>query len=537
MNHKKAIIIGAGPAGLTAAYELMVRSDIKPVILEQSSYMGGLSRTVNYKGNRIDIGGHRFFSKSDRVMNWWLARMPLERNARSGSSINLTCQQKSKQLDVEQIGPDPEKENLVMLLRHRKSRIYFAKKMFNYPISLTLDTVKKLGLKRIIRIWLSFLKATILPIKPVKNLEDFYINSFGKELYKLFFKDYTHKVWGIDCSQLSSEWGAQRTKGLSLSSVITHFFKRLISPSKDIRQKTTQTSLIEQFLYPKFGPGQMWETVSHDLLKYGAKIHTHHCVDKINVLNNRVISVEAINTLNGERLTFDGDYFFSTMPIKDLVKHMNCSVPSRIAEIASGLIYRDFITIGLLVSKLNISDATNDGQKLISDNWIYIQEPSVKLGRLQIFNNWSPFMVSDPTKIWLGLEYFCNEGDELWSLADKELMELAIGELSAIGIIENSAVNDATVIRMAKTYPAYSGTYDRFPELQDFLDSIPNLFLIGRNGMHKYNNQDHSMLTAMVAVDNILSGRADKKNIWQINTEMEYHEIKKFTEKSLPSCR
>ncbi len=523
MKNRKAIIIGAGPAGLTAADEFLSKSDIKPIVIEKSNYMGGIARTVNYKGNRIDIGGHRFFSKSDRVMKWWLDKLPLQK-LNSASNQSISYQQAKRTITTSGNGPDPSKEDKVMLLRQRKSRIYFARSFFDYPISLTMDTLSNLGITRTIRIIVSYLKSILTPIRQVHNLEQFYISRFGKELYRTFFKDYTEKVWGVPCSKISAEWGAQRTKGLSLTKAALHFLKQLLPVKSDIHQKSTETSLIERFLYPKFGPGQLWESVAKEALNRGAEIHTGFNVKTIHLKNNLVESIEAVNIETGESKTFSGDFFISTMPIKELINSFYEKVPENIREIANGLIYRDFITVGLLVKELKISNAHEAGKKLISDNWIYIQDPSVKLGRLQIFNNWSPYMVANPDTVWLGLEYFCNEGDELWSLTDEQLKKLAIEELASIGIIENSKVEDATVIRMSKTYPAYFGTYDRFPELRAYLDNIENLFLVGRNGMHKYNNQDHSMLTAMITVENIINGKKEKDNIWQVNTEMEYHE-------------
>jgi len=519
---KKAIIIGAGPAGLTAAYELLCRSDIIPIVLEKSSVMGGISRTVNYKGNRIDLGGHRFFSKSDRVMNWWLQHLPLEKKASGSQSI--TYQQQSREIAVGGAGPDPQNTDEVMLLRKRKSRIYYLRKFFEYPIQLTRNTLAQLGLVRTLRIGFSYLRSMLFPEKEVVNLEQFFINRFGRELYLTFFKDYTEKVWGLPCNKISAEWGEQRIKGLSITKAILHFLKPWAKKHSGLAQKETETSLIEQFMYPKFGPGQMWETVSRKVTQMGGEILTGFDVSAIHCENERVRAVSATDD-QGRTQRFEGDYFFSTMPIQELIRAVDAPVPANVREVSDGLLYRDFITVGLLVKKLKISQS-NGSRQLIDDNWIYIQEPDVRAGRLQIFNNWSNYMVADPEHVWLGVEYFCYETDELWKKSDQEMAALAKEELDHIGIIDRNDVLDSTVIRMPKTYPAYFGTYDRFEELRKYTDGFENLFLVGRNGMHKYNNQDHSMLTAMVAVDTIVSGSTDKAPIWKVNTEMEYHEQK-----------
>jgi len=518
-----AIIIGAGPAGLTTAFELLERTGIVPIVLEAEDYVGGISRTAKYKGNRIDIGGHRFFSKSDRVMEWWLARMPMQQLQPGQATISY--QQKSRNLAAGP-GPNPETSDAVMLLRPRKSRIYFLRKFFDYPITLSLDTIKKLGLPRMAKIGFSYLRAMLFPFRPEKNLEEFFINRFGRELYRTFFKSYTEKVWGERCSAISAEWGAQRVKGLSILGTLKHIAGKLFRKRTDISQKGTETSLIEQFLYPKFGPGQMWETVAAEIIRRGGRIVHYQRVSRIHSSAGRITDIEAVDSRTGETTTYRGDWFFSTMPVKNLIRAMGGAAPTAVREVSDGLIYRDFITVGLLLDGLKVHENTPQGRQLIRDNWIYIQEPDVRLGRLQIFNNWSPYMVADRSKVWLGLEYFCYETDDLWRMSDKELIELGGRELEKIGIIDRAAVLDATVIRMPKTYPAYFGSYDRFEEIRHFVDRIANLFLLGRNGMHRYNNQDHSMLTAMVAVDNIVAGVSDKANIWAVNTEQDYHEAK-----------
>ncbi len=523
-RQKTAVIIGAGPAGLTAAYELLTRSDVKPIVLEKSSYMGGISRTVNYKGNRIDIGGHRFFSKSDRVMDWWLQHMPPADPSAAGQTI--AYQNRQREVPA---AATPANADAVMLLRERKSRIYFLRKFFEYPITLSAQTLRNLGLVRTIKIGFSYLWTALFPPRHVDNLEQFFISRFGNELYLTFFKSYTEKVWGVPCHEISAEWGAQRIKGLSITKTVMHMLKKTFSRARDIRQKDTETSLIEQFLYPKLGPGQLWEVVAEKIKALGGEIITEFDVDKLHADGNRLVSLSGRDKA-GNRRDFAGDYFFSTMPVQELINSLDAPVPVDVREVSDGLQYRDFITVGLLLNRLTVVDKDNP-KTLIKDNWIYIQEPDVTAGRLQIFNNWSPYLVRDPNTVWIGVEYFCYETDAMWKLSDADMAALAKQELERIGIIRQSDVLDSTVIRVPKTYPAYFGTYTRFDEIRAFVDRFENLFLVGRNGMHKYNNQDHSMLTAMTSVDNIIAGRTDKSNIWAVNTEMEYHEEKEGAEK------
>ena len=503
---KTALLIGAGPAGLTAALELQRKTGIRPILVEASHEIGGISRTVRYKGNRMDIGGHRFFSKSDRVMQWWQQIMPLVEDAQSAAA-------------------NPEENDLVMLVRQRQSRIYFLRRFFDYPIRLTADTLRKMGLFRTIRCGISYMRSAILPQREEKTLEDFLINRFGRQLYLTFFKSYTEKVWGVPCHEISAEWGAQRIKGLSLTSVVKHFLKKTFSRNKssDLAQKGTETSLIEKFLYPKFGPGQLWEHVADQIRENGGEIHFGITIDHILTDGNRIVGVEGRNQTGG-RIRFDGDYFFSTMPVRDLIQAFGETAPEDVKKVSDGLIYRDFITVGLLAKTLTVQEA--DGSPL-RDNWIYIQEPDVTVGRLQIFNNWSPWLINKPNKVWIGLEYFCYETDPVWKLSDEAMTKLAIDEVARIGILKADDVEDAHVERVPKTYPCYFGSYDRFDDIRRFTDSFENLFLVGRNGMHKYNNQDHSMLTAMTAVENIVAGVTSKDNLWSINTESEYHEEKK----------
>ena len=527
-QQKIAIIAGAGPAGLTAAFELLKRTDIQPLVFEKSGDIGGISKTVNYKGNRIDIGGHRFFSKSDRVMEWWLNILALEKT--QDQQFTIQYQNKTRDINTQNFHVATENDgDQVMLVRNRLSRIYFLKKFFSYPVTLSIETLKGLGLVRSTKIFFSYVAAQLNPIKNEQSLEDFFINRFGKELYKTFFKDYTEKVWGIPCNQISAEWGAQRIKGLSIRKAIAHALKSQKSADNNIAQKDVETSLIERFLYPKLGPGQMWEEVARIVEEKGGVVQLHSEVVKLHQEGDQIVGVTIRNNETGEEKRLECDYFFSTMPVKQLMASMSVPPPVEVQKVAQGLLYRDFITVGLLLNKLKIRRDKNQpesSENTVLDNWIYIQEHEVKVGRLQIFNNWSPFMVADPNHVWIGMEYFCNEGDELWNMEDEKLKSFAIDELAAIDIIRKEDVLDSTVLRMEKAYPAYFGTYNNFELIKNYTDKISNLFLVGRNGMHKYNNSDHSMLTAMVAVDNITEGRFDKSNIWAVNTEQDYHEEK-----------
>ena len=520
---KKAVIIGAGPAGLTAAYELVKRTDIKPVVLEKDSLVGGISKTVNYKGNRIDIGGHRFFTKSDRVMTWWQNILPI--NTEGTEDITINYHNKNSQIKPQNTG----KGEKVFLVRNRKSRIYFLRKFFDYPISLSINTLKGLGVLKTLSIAWSYLIIRIKPIKPEITLEDFFVNRFGKTLYETFFKDYTEKVWGVSPSKISRDWGAQRIKGVSITKVFKDAFVKMIKKDTTLEQKNTETSLIEKFLYPRFGPGQLWEEVAEQVKSAGGTLETNCKVVKVHAKNNFIHSVDIENTQDGTIKNFHGDYFFSTMAIKDLVNALDLKPPKEVRAVANGLIYRNFITVGLLIKNLSDSGKQKlyEQSKLVNDTWLYIQERDVKVGRVQIFNNWSPSMVKDPVNTtWIGMEYFCDENDDFWKTSDEELMGLAKTEISKISLVGKENIIDSVVIKMEKTYPAYFGTYNQLEVIKKYINNFENLFLIGRNGMHKYNNQDHSMLTAMIAVDNIISGTKSKDNLWEVNTEGDYHEKK-----------
>ncbi len=509
---KTAIIIGAGPAGLTAAYELLKRTDIIPVIIEQSQFVGGISKTYNYKGNHIDLGGHRFFSKSDRVMDWWLDILPLQKITDSAGII-IPYHNKEQLMGLQEKAPDPERSDKVMLLRKRLSRIYYNRRFFDYPVKLNGNTFSNLGIIKMMAIAFSYFRATIIKRKPELTLEDFFINRFGKKLYETFFKDYTEKVWGVPCNKISADWGAQRVKGLSAFKAVMHAIGSIFR----VRKSKVETTLIEQFLYPKFGPGMLWQNVADEIVKGGGKIIFNAKAETVHTEGKQIKGLTWINKENGKPEYSDCDFAFSTMPVKDLIAGWQGDVPADVKETAAGLVYRDFISVGLLFSSL---------KKDLPDNWIYIQEPDVKMGRIQVFNNWSPYMVKDKNNFWLGLEYFCNEGDEMWTMPDDKMLGMASSELEKIGIADKTCLLDGVVLREAKTYPAYFGSYNNFDLVKNFTSGFENLFLIGRNGMHKYNNQDHSMLTAMIAVDNIISGISDKKNIWDVNTEQDYHEEK-----------
>lgn len=502
-SKKEVVIIGAGPAGLTAALELVRRSDIRPIIVESSHEIGGISRTVVHNGYRMDIGGHRFFSKSDWVMNWWQSILPVTDEGGVADG------------------------NKVMLIRNRLSRIYFLRKYFDYPIKLSLKTLSNLGPWRVTKIGYSYALAMMFPRKPERSLEDFLINRFGRELYLTFFKDYTEKVWGAPCHTISAEWGAQRIKGLSILKAVRHALTKALQRDS-IAQKDTNTSLIEKFMYPKLGPGQLWEEVARQITAAGGTILFGHQAKAIRLLDGDVSEVVVRNTASGTEHSLKADSVISTMAVRDLIAGIDPPPPSNVCEIARNLPYRDFITVGMLLKKMKRNPQSESSQQnqLPPDNWIYIQESDVRIGRLQVFNNWSPYLVADSHKVWLGLEYFCQEDDDLWTLTDAEMKRLATDELERIGMIDPIDVEDAHVVRVPKTYPAYFGTYARFGEIRAFVDAIPNLFLVGRNGMHRYNNQDHSMLTAKLAADRIMENRTDKDEIWNVNIDDEYHEEK-----------
>lgn len=464
---KKAIIIGAGPAGLTAAWEMLKRTDILPVILEKSKETGGISKTINYKGNRMDIGGHRFFSTSERVMSWWNNIMPAQEEGDSSDKV--------------------------MLVRKRLSHVYFLRKFFTYPVTLSMETLRKLGIFRTIAILFSYLKAQLFPRKTERSLEDIIINQFGKTFYETFFKDNTEKIWGVPAYEIPAA------------------------------QKDEITNHTEQFLYPKYGPGQLWEEVTRQIQEMGGIIYLQHEVKYIHTEYDGVTSVTAVNCANGEALHLKADYFISTMPVKELIAGIAGPVPPKVKEIAAALPYRHLITVGILLKRLSYQDKhTGEWKALkLDDIWIDIREKGVMTARLLLFNNWSPFMVKDPDTVWVGMEFYCNQSDEFRKLPDAEIEALAIREFEKMGLATAANVLDSTVLRVKRAYPDWFRAAEHFEKVRAYTDTLENLFLIGRNGMHKYDTEDHSVLTAMVAVDNISAGIKSKENIWAATTKQE----------------
>lgn len=527
-NKQSVVIIGGGPAGLTAAWELAKdggseRYDV--TVLEATKQFGGISRTVRHNGNRMDIGGHRFFSKDDRIMDWWKNVLPLQ-GAPSYDDKKL-----GRHHDLEPGGPDPEKTDKVMLKRHRVSRIYWNHHFFDYPISLSWNTLKALGFRLTMVAGFSYLKSVFHKL-PEDNLENFYINRFGRKLYSMFFAGYTEKLWGRAPKEISADWGAQRVKGLSIMGVLKNAVQKMLPKKRDSHE--VETSLIEEFWYPKLGPGQLWETVEANCREVGVNVITDAKVVELDQRDGRLSSVVYLDA-EGKKVSLEADEVISSMPIKDLVNAVKASpqsAPKDMAEIANGLPYRDFVTVGLLVKKLRIRNTTDTptlgNPPIVPDCWIYVQDPGFKVGRLQMFNNWSPYLVKDvDDTVWIGLEYFCEEGDDFWNLSDEKATAFAVDELTRMGIINGPQdVMDSHRERVPKAYPAYFDTYDRMPELVEWLDSFGNLYCVGRNGQHHYNNQDHSMATSMEAVDNIRTGRTSKTNVWNVNTEKSYHEEK-----------
>ena len=537
-DKQSVVIIGGGPAGLTAAWELIKdggadRYDV--TVLEETHEFGGISRTVKHNGNRMDIGGHRFFSKDDRIMDWWKNTLPLQ-GAPSYDDKKL-----NREHDMEPGGPDPEVEDKVMLKRHRVSRIYWNKHFLDYPISLSVGTLKAMGFKLTMVAGFSYLKSMVHKL-PEDNLENFYINRFGRKLYSMFFEGYTEKLWGRHPSEISADWGAQRVKGLSIMGVLKNAFQKLLPKKRD--NSEVETSLIEEFWYPKYGPGQLWETVESNCENAGVKVVTDAKVIEVRQQNGHISSV-VTEAADGTRTEWNADQFISSMPVKDLVEAIDAAgvdteaaatgskaAPEAVTEVAEGLPYRDFVTVGLLVNHLKLENTTDiptlGNPPIVPDCWIYVQDPGYKVGRIQVFNNWSPYLVKNvDDTVWIGLEYFCEEGDTFWNMSEEDAVKFAISELMRMGVIEKPEdVLDSHRERVKKAYPAYFDTYDRSDEVIDYLDGFGNLYCVGRNGQHRYNNMDHSMATAIEAVDNIKSGKATKENVWSVNTDQSYHEEK-----------
>ncbi len=513
---KKALVIGAGPAGLTAAYELLTKSnDFEVIVFEESDTFGGISKTVNYNGNRMDMGGHRFFSKIPEVNEWWEKMLPMQ-GAPSYDDLVL-----NRSVPLTDGGPNPEKQDRVMLTRNRVSRILFDSKFYDYPVSLKMETLKNMGLINTIKVGFSYLAAMFHKL-PEDNLENFYINRFGRKLYSMFFEYYTENLWGRHPREIDASWGAQRVKGLSITAVIKDIFGKVFNK----KNRKVETSLIEEFKYPKLGPGQLWEVTASEIERLGGTIIKNAKVIGINKDKNNSITSLSYEK-DGKVISESGDCVISSMPIKDLVQGMN-DVPAEPAQIAQGLPYRDYMTLGVLVSKLNLKNKTNMRTigNIVPDCWVYVQDRNVKMGRFQIYNNWSPYMVKNlENTVWIGLEYFVNEGDEFWKMTEDEFRKIGISEMIKLGLIDSEdVVIDCHMEKVKKAYPAYFDTYDDIDKLIDYLNTIDNLYCVGRNGQHRYNNIDHSMMTSFEAVKNIISGEKDKTNIWNVNTEQEYHE-------------
>ena len=512
---KKALVIGAGPAGLTAAYELLTKSeDMEVMVFEESDCFGGISKTVEYKGNRMDMGGHRFFSKIPEVNAWWDKMLPMQGSA-TYDDILL-----NRPMPLAEGGPDPEKEDRVMLTRHRVSRILFDNKFYDYPVTLKMETLKNMGFFTTMKVGFSYL-AAILHKKPEDNLENFYINRFGRKLYSMFFEYYTENLWGRHPSEIDASWGAQRVKGLSVVAIIKDIFGKIFKK----KNRKVETSLIEEFKYPKLGPGQLWDVTAEEITKLGGTIIKNAKVTKLQKEGDKIVSLTYVK--DGQEVTVEGDYIISSMPVKDLVAGMN-DVPETEAKIAAGLPYRDYMTLGVLVPKINLENKTKlkTVSNIVPDCWVYVQDRRVKMGRFQIYNNWSPYMIKDlENTIWIGLEYFVNEGDEFWNMTEEQFSAFGVQEMVNLGLIDSpDVVLDTHMEKVKKAYPAYFDTYDEMDKLVEYLKSIDNLYCVGRNGQHRYNNIDHSMVTSFETVKNILSGEKDKSNIWSVNTEQEYHE-------------
>ena len=517
---RTAIIIGAGPAGLTAAYYFLTETDIQPILLEKENFVGGISRTVKYHGNRMDIGGHRFFSKNQEVVDLWQKLLPLQ-GAPAYDDKKL-----QREVEFQPGGADPEKVDEVLLRRNRVSRILYLRHFFDYPISLSMQTLLNLGVKNTILIGCGYLAAMLHKMRET-NLEQFMVNRFGWPLYRMFFRDYTEKVWGRYPKDIDADWGSQRIKGLSLRKALLDFFQRSLGLDKKAK---VETSLIEQFYYPKFGPGQLWEKMKTEIEGMGGEILLNTELKSIDLTTeNRVEAVHILVQGNCEK-RIPADYVLSSMPVGELFYALgNEAAMSEAGQIAKNLPYRDFITVGLLVDQMKIKNTTTHKtlSGIVPDCWVYVQESEVKLGRIQIFNNWSPYMVKCPEDtVWIGLEYFCSEGDELWSMSDAQFIDMAVKELVKLGLIDAADVRDSIRIRVPKAYPAYFGAYKDFDKARAYLDRIPNLYCIGRNGQHRYNNMDHSMLSAITAVREIKAGTFNKSAVWQVNAEQEYLEKK-----------
>ncbi len=511
----QAIIIGAGPAGLMAAYELLKKTDVHPIVLEKENFVGGIARTMNYHDCYIDVGGHRFFSKDKRIMKLWQELLPPQ------GKPSFDDRLLHRQCSLNPGGPDPDQTDRVMLIRTRLSRILYLHHFFPYPLSFNGTTIYNLGFIRLIKILISYIHACLHP-RQEKNLEDFMINRFGKELYRMFFRDYTCKVWGRYPDSINANWGSQRIKGVSIKKALANF----IIPKKN---KEKEISFIDRFLYPKYGPGELWEHLRNEIENLGGEVRLNTKVIQLTGTSEKLTGA-FIQTQKGKTF-IHADHVFSSMPIDELAEALpDGTLTRQTKNIAKNLPYRDFITVGILANQLCLKNKTRRKTlgNIPPDCWIYIQEKEIRMGRLQIFNNWSPYLIPDPEhQVWLGLEYFCNRGDELWDMDDQSFIDMAVKELTSMGILKKEDILDAVRYRIEKAYPAYFDSYKEFPRVQKELDQIKNLYCIGRNGQHRYNNMDHSMMTAIEAVNNLFQGSSDKKNIWQVNMDQSYQETEK----------
>ena len=472
----KALIAGAGPAGLTAAYELAKKGQPVVVLESDPEYVGGISRTVGYHGYRFDIGGHRFFSKSREIEDLW----------------------------TEILGSD-------MLQRPRSSKIYYGGQFYSYPLK-PFEALSKLGFLQSALCVLSFVWARLNPARNPKSFEEWVVNQFGRRLFRIFFKTYTEKVWGMSCREISADWAAQRIKGLSLWSAI----KNAVMPkSPPNRRSQVVKTLIDTFRYPRLGPGMMWETCARKVCEWGGEVLLGRSVVGCQFDAGTASWTVCARRTDGTVEQYRGEHLISSMPIRQLVAQIEPRLPESTLRAGKSLRYRDFLTVGLILRE----------RDRFSDNWIYIHDPNVKMGRVQNYKSWSPEMVPDPNYCCYGLEYFCFEGDGLWAMADADLIALARKELEQVKLASAEDAVDGCVIRQSKAYPVYDDDYKQ--HLQTIRQALearcPNLHLVGRNGMHKYNNQDHAMMTAMLAARNILAGER-KYDLWAVNEDAEYHE-------------